>query len=142
MVAELEPEPEHEPLVVIATESPDVEVATTGKLVPYVAVAGAVVVTEIVWLSLFTVIVSKQLLFTSLTSAVELVGSAVQTPNDLGLTNEVPPTPETGMLTSKKLLIGIPSFDAPDPEAHDSDDVTIEHVTVPVVPETATVGAP
>ena len=49
-VALPEPEPVQPPAVVIATGKPDVAVATTGNVLLYAALAGAEVVTLIVWL--------------------------------------------------------------------------------------------
>jgi hypothetical protein len=55
MVADPLPPPLHPPEVVIATTSPELAVAATVKPVLYVALAGAEVVTVIVWLAKLTV---------------------------------------------------------------------------------------
>ena len=49
VIVTVPPEIEHPPLVVMATVSPELAVAATGNVVLYVALAGAGVVTVIVW---------------------------------------------------------------------------------------------
>ena len=77
IVAEPLPPPVQTPLEVIATGNPELAVAATVKVVPFAALAGAWVVTVIVWSALLTVNVPLDVtVFPALACTVKIVAPA------------------------------------------------------------------